>query len=162
MQHKNNNIISQIQQEIADILNADATLSSVGFLIENRWDIETEIQKTLKKIGVCGIVMTPTLEFAGVDDNHDIVYELPDLIVQITEYVPINRASNKQNCMTCQDIAVQVAKVLGPHSANWQNIQLVKIETGEDTGLLVSKVTFRALIKEAKQTKPVILGYRPY
>lgn len=156
--NKNNNIITSVQQEIADILNADATLSSVGFLIENRWDIENEIQKNLKKIGVCGLVMTPTLEFAGIDENHNIVYELPDIIVQIVEYVPMNRAANKQNCMTCQDIAVQVAEVLGPQSANWQNIQLVSIETGEDNNLMVTKVTFKALIRKAKEIKPVVWG----
>ena len=147
--NKNNNIITSVQQEIADILNADATLSSVGFLIENRWDIENEIQKNLKKIGVCGLVMTPTLTFQGISDDHkDIVYQCDNLTIQITEYVPINRAKNKTSCQTSQDIAIQVADVLGsPSYANWQNFQVIDIQTGEDNGLLVSKVTVQCLVR---------------
>ena len=56
--------------------------------------------------------------------------------------MPINRAKNKTSCQTSQDIAIKVADVLGsPSYKNWQNFQIVDIQTGEDNGLLVTKVT---------------------
>ena len=39
----NDNLITSTQTQIAEILNADSDLSAIGFLIENRFDIETEI-----------------------------------------------------------------------------------------------------------------------
>ena len=147
MQKSNDNLISQIQNEVCDILNKDYDLQGLDFIAENRFDIETEISTRLKKQGVCCIVMTPTLTFQGISDTHtDIIYQIDNLTVQITEYVPINRAKNRTNVKTCQDIAIRVADVLGgPTTNNWQNFQLVDIQTGEDNGLLVSKVTFSCL-----------------
>ena len=149
MQKANDNIITQTQTQIANILNADSELSDVGFIIENSKDIEYEIESRLKKQGICGIVMTPTLTFQGISDDHkDIVYECDNLTIQITEYVPINRAKNKLSCQTSQDIAIKVADVLGsPSYTNWQNFQVVDIQTGEDNGLLVSKVTVQCLVR---------------
>ena len=40
----NDNVITQTQTEIANILNADSDLSAVGFIIENSKDIEYEIE----------------------------------------------------------------------------------------------------------------------
>ena len=147
MQKSNDNLISQIQNEVCDILNKDYELQGLDFIAENRFDIETEISTRLKKQGVCCLVMTPTLTFQGISDTHtDIIYQIDNLTVQITEYVPINRAKNKTNVKTCQDIAIRVADVLGgPTTSNWQNFQLVDIQTGEDNGLLISKVTFSCL-----------------
>ena len=149
MQKANDNLITQTQTEIANILNADSDLSSVDFIIENSKDIEYEIESRLKKQGICGIVMTPTLTFQGISDDHkDIVYQCDNLTIQITEYVPINRAKNKPSCQTSQDIAIKVADVLGsPSYTNWQNFQVVDIQTGEDNGLLVSKVTVKCLVR---------------
>ena len=149
MQKSNNNLISQIQNEVCDILNKDYDLQGLDFIAENRFDIETEIQTRLKKQGVCCLVMTPTLTFQGISDDHkDIVYQCDNLTIQITEYVPINRAKNKTSCQTSQDIAIKVADVLGsPSYANWQNFQVVDIQTGEDNGLLVSKVTVQCLVR---------------
>ena len=149
MQKANDNVITQTQTQIAEILNADSDLSAIGFLIENRFDIETEIQTRLKKQGICGIILTPTLTFQGISDDHkDIVYQCDNITIQITEYVPINRAKNKTSCQTSQDIAIKVADVLGsPSYANWQNFQVVDIQTGEDNGLLVSKVTVQCLVR---------------
>ena len=149
MQKANDNIITQTQTEIANILNADSDLSAVGFIIENSKDIEFEIESRLKKQGICGIIMTPTLTFQGISDDHkDIVYQCDNLTIQITEYVPINRAKNKASCQTSQDIAIKVADVLGsPSYTNWQNFQVVDIQTGEDNGLLVSKVTVQCLVR---------------
>ena len=145
----NDNLITQTQTQIAEILNADSDLSAIGFLIENRFDIENEIQTRLKKQGICGIIMTPTLTFQGISNDHkDIVYQCDNLTIQITEYVPINRAKNKLSCQTSQDIAIKVADVLGsPSYTNWQNFQVVDIQTGEDNGLLVSKVTVQCLVR---------------
>lgn len=147
MQKSNNNLISQIQNEVCDILNKDYELQGLDFIAENRFDIENEISVRLKKQGVCCLVMTPTLTFQGISDTHtDIIYQIDNLTVQITEYVPINRSKNRTNVKTCQDIAIRVADVLGgPTTNNWQNFQLVDIQTGEDNGLLISKVTFSCL-----------------
>ena len=149
MQKNNDNLISQIQNEVCDILNKDYDLQGLDFIAENRFDIETEISTRLKKQGVCCLVMTPTLTFQGISDTHtDIIYQIDNLTVQIAEYVPINRAKNRTNVKTCQDIAIRVADVLGgPTTSNWQNFQLVDIQTGEDNGLLISKVTFSCLAK---------------
>ena len=145
----NDNVITQTQTAIANILNADSDLSAVGFIIENSKDIEYEIESRLKKQGICGIIMTPTLTFQGISDDHkDIIYQCDNLTIQITEYVPINRAKNKTSCQTSQDIAIKVADVLGsPSYTNWQNFQVVDIQTGEDNGLLVSKVTVQCLVR---------------
>ena len=156
MQKSNNNLISQIQNEVCDILNKDYELQGLDFIAENRFDIETEISARLKKLGVCCLVMTPMLTFQGIADTHtDIIYQIDNLTVQITEYVPINRAKNRTNIKTCQDIAIRVADVLGgPTTNNWQNFQLVDIQTGEDNGLLISKVTFSCLAQGSLSAIP--------
>ena len=59
------NILEEVQQYVADKLNADPYLSAVPFLVENRKSIDYEIKSALGKQGIVGTVLTPKANFAG-------------------------------------------------------------------------------------------------
>lgn len=63
MTKNSDNILFDVQEQICGILNSDSSISAIGFLSENRKDIDFEIKKHLNQQGICGIVMTPSVRF---------------------------------------------------------------------------------------------------
>ena len=140
----NDNFLYDVQQSVAKILQADQQLSSMQFLCENSKQIDYEIKQNLAKQGVVSIVMTPKASFIGRKDDGKLVFDINELTIMTTENTSVNRTNDKS--LTGQDISMRVLKVLGED--NYGTFCPIGYEQGEDSGLLVNKVTFSCTINQ--------------
>lgn len=87
--------------------------------------------------------MTPEMQYIGRTALGQ-AWDCKNFTVMMTEYVPINRASNKAEWKSGMDVAFEVTeKLAGPTAeCGFGKFCPVKIEQGEDNGLLVVKATF--------------------
>ena len=129
-------------------MNRTSELSSLDFIPANDKEIETEITKALRSQGCCGIVVVNEASFQGFESGLNSVWQVEELIVQIVENPIVNRSSNNTNFVgTAEDIGAKVSQVLGsPEYGHWSEFNLKKIEIGEESGLLTSKVTFQCMV----------------
>lgn len=143
------NTFAELQQEICDIVNTAPELSACGvtFYPENALDIDYQITNSLKKQGIAAVVMTPDARYIGYEDR-GCVYQLDNLTLMISEFPAVNRASNRKSVATGLDIANFCAEVLaGPNAVvGFGKLNVKNIEQGEDSGLLVTKVTFQTVL----------------
>ena len=148
-QLQQDNIFYDLQKDVCSIINGTSELSSLDFIPANNKDIETEITKALRSQGVCGIVVVDEASFQGFESGINTVWQVEGLIVQIIENPIVNRSSNNTNYIgTCEDIGTKVAQVLGsPEYGHWSEFNLKKIEIGEESNLLTTKVTFQCLVQ---------------
>ena len=148
-QLQQDNIFYDLQKDVCSILNGTSELSSLDIIPANNKDIETEITKALRSQGVCGIVVVDEASFQGFESGINTVWQVEGLIVQIIENPIVNRSSNNTNYIgTCEDIGTKVAQVLGsPEYGHWSEFNLKKIEIGEESNLLTTKVTFQCLVQ---------------
>ena len=140
----NDNFLYELQQSVAEILQTDQQLSSMQFLCENSKEIDYEIKQNLSKQGVVSIVMTPKATFIGRKDDGKLVFDINELTIMTTENTSVNRTNDKS--LTGQDISVRVLKVLGED--NYGTFCPIGYEQGEDSGLLVNKVTFSCTVNQ--------------
>ena len=140
----NDNFLYELQQSVAEILQADQQLSSIQFLCENSKQIDYEIKQNLAKQGVVSIVMTPKASFIGRKDDGKLVFDINELTIMTTENTSVNRTNDKS--LTGQDISMRVLKVLGED--NYGTFCPIGYEQGEDSGLLVNKVTFSCTVNQ--------------
>lgn len=140
----NDNFLFDLQQSVAEILQADEQLSSIQFLCENSKEIDYEIKQNLAKQGVVSIVMTPKATYIGRKDDGKLVFDINDLTIMTTENTSVNRTNDKS--LTGQDISMRVLKVLGED--NYGTFCPIGYEQGEDSGLLVNKVTFSCTVNQ--------------
>ena len=140
----NDNFLYETQVLICDILNNDSVLSSINFLPENAKDIDYEIKTNLSKQGVVSIVMTPKATYIGRKDDGKLVWDINELTIMTTENTSVNRTDDKS--LTGQDISMRVLKVLGED--NYGTFCPIAYEQGEDSGLLVNKVTFSCTVNQ--------------
>lgn len=149
MSISDHNTAYELQKFICDALKQSKELNdlSITFIPENSKDIEFEIKKNLQQQGLVGIVMTPNCSYIG-HDGAGVSFDVEDLTLQIVEYVPINRASNRISCATGLDVANYCVSYLGgPQAAiGFGKLCPKGIEQGEDNGLLVTKATFDCAI----------------
>lgn len=107
------NIASLVQNEIADLLNADLSAYQAAFIPENSLDIEFEVKSALAKQGCAGIVAIQSLEYQGhnqIGPSYDIQFQL-----QIAENPTIHRAALKKNNLstgTGMDIALSADQII--------------------------------------------------
>ena len=143
-QLQQDNLFFDVQKDVCKILNDIPELSAVDFFPANNKDIETEITTALRKQGVCGIVLVNEASYQGFESGINTVWQVDELIVQIIENPIVNRSSNNTNYIgTCEDIGTKVSQVLGsPEYGHWSEFNLKKIEIGEESNLLTTKVTF--------------------
>jgi hypothetical protein len=143
------NTAAQLQEYVCELLSKSEHLKNLGvsFFAENRLDIEFQIKNALQKQGLACVVMTPNLEYQG-HNGADVAWTAKGLTLQIVEYVPVNRASNKKDVATGMDIANYCTNYLGgPQCAgDFGTFCPVSIEQGEEENLLVSKATFDCTI----------------
>lgn len=141
------NLFYDVQNAVVGILNANESLSAVNFFAENNKAIEEEIESALRRQGICGIVMVNDAVYQGRYQGEATVWQIDKLTVQVVENVPVNRANNNPKYVgTCQDVAYAAAEKLGGATSPYRSqFQLMDYSCGEDTGLLVSKVTFKCL-----------------
>ena len=140
----NDNFLFELQKSVAAILQADQQLSSIQFLCENAKEIDYEIKQNLAKQGVVSIVMTPKATFIGRKDDGKLVFDINELTIMTTENTSVNRTNN--DSLTGQDISMRVLKVLGED--NYGTFCPIGYEQGEDSGLIVNKVTFSCTINQ--------------
>lgn len=140
----NDNFLYEVQKSVAEILQADQQLSSMPFLCENSKEIDFEIKQNLAKQGVVSIVMTPKATFIGRKDDGKLVFDINELTIMTTESTQVNRANEES--LTGQDISMRVLKVLGED--NYGAFCPIAYEQGEDSGLLVNKVTFSLTVNQ--------------
>ena len=140
------NILEEVQQYVADKLNADEQLSSCTFIAENRRDVEFQIKQALGKQGIIGLVMTPKATFAGAYMDASLVWQLDELEIDIVENVVINRGK-QGDFITGQDAAMRLFDVLSPLSGkNEGQFSPVSYSEGEDNSLLVNKCILKCLV----------------
>ena len=140
----NDNFLYELQQSVAEILQADQQLSSMQFLCENSKEIDYGIKQNLAKQGVVSIVMTPKASFIGRKDDGKLVFDINELTIMTTENTSVNRSNDKS--LTGQDISMRILKILGED--NYGTFCPIAYEQGEDSGLLVNKVTFSCTINQ--------------
>lgn len=138
------NLIYSVQKDVCDILNT-TELSAIDFFPENNRDIETQIQTALRKQGICGIVLSPTLNYIGDLNAQQLAFEFPDLTIQVVENVIVNRSKqNTKYVGTAEDVAYRAAQILTSRQiGNKGMFCLEKIETGEDDTLIVAKTVVK-------------------
>ena len=87
--------------------------------------------------------MTPTMTYLGKTANGQ-AWQCSDLTLQFVEYVPVNRAKNKEQFVSGFDAAFKCQRMLaGPDAkCGFGKFCPVNIEQGEDNGLMVVKATF--------------------
>lgn len=127
-----------VQQDIVDILKADAYLSEhdVEAVAENRLDVEALLTAALGSVGICATVLTPAIDYMGQTDTGDPVGEIPELVVSIAES-PTNR--ERPNACTGLDAGIRIARLL--HSPTLQ-LKSIRQATEESRGLIITNVTF--------------------
>lgn len=146
------NILEDVQQYVADKLNADPQLSACHFIAENKRDVEFEIKQALGKQGVVGLVMTPKATFAGKFEDISLSWQIDELEVDIVENVLVNRG-NKVGFITGQDASMRLFDVLCPLSGeNEGQFSPVSYEEGEDNNLLVNKCLLKCLVHKTPAT----------
>ena len=114
------------------------------FLCENSKEIDYEIKQNLAKQGVVSIVMTPKATFIGRKDDGKLVFDINELTIMTTENTSVNRTNDKS--LTGQDISMRILKILGED--NYGTFCPIAYEQGEDSGLLVNKVTFSCTVNQ--------------
>lgn len=139
------NVAHQLQNYVCEALSASEWLQrlSVEFFPENAKDIDFQIKNALRRQGLACIVMTPNLQYQG-HNGTDIAWDAKDLTLQIAEFTPVNRASNKLSVVTGLDLAVFAQNYLGgPQCAEQFGKFCPKaIQQSEEGGLLITKATF--------------------
>ena len=140
----NDNFLFELQKSVAEILQADQRLSSMSFLCENTKQIDYDIKQNLAKQGVVSIVMTPKASFIGRKDDGKLVFDINELTIMTTENTSVNRTNDKS--LTGQDISMRILKILGED--NYGTFCPIAYEQGEDSGLLVNKVTFSCTVNQ--------------
>ena len=116
----------------------------MSFLCENSKEIDYDIKQNLSKQGVVSIVMTPKASFIGRKDDGKLVFDINELTIMTTENTSVNRTNDKS--LTGQDISMRILKILGED--NYGTFCPIGYEQGEDSGLLVNKVTFSCTINQ--------------
>lgn len=147
-QLQQDNLFFDVQKDICKILNEIPELQQIDFFPANEKDLETEITKSLRVQGVCGIVIVNSASFQGFSSGIDTAWKIDDLVVQVIENPVINRASNNAKFVgTAEDIGAKVSQVLGGvEYGHHQTFNLKSIEIGEENNLLTSKVTFQCMV----------------
>lgn len=143
------NTAAQLQAYVCEVLSKSEQLNEFGvqFIAENSLDIEYQIKNALQRQGLACVVMTPDMEYQG-HNGADVAWTVKGLTLQIVEYVPVNRASNKAKIATGMDVANYCVDYLGgPQCAgDFGTFCPVGIEQGEEESLLVTKATFDCTI----------------
>lgn len=136
-------LFTQVQDFIADQLNADPQLSALGieFLPEHRLDIEYEIKNNLGKQGTVGIVNTLKGTYGGHNGSTN-AWEI-EAEVDVLENPPVRRAQMKKMGLSAgstADILDWVQESMcGPSSPTYGKFCAMSQELGEDRGIIVGR-----------------------
>ena len=98
-------VLQGIQQDVVDRLLADPYFDNVPVLSEDLKDIENEIERAVKKLGIVAIVLMPSATVGKMKDAPGPYWEHVKIILQVTEFVTANRSSTgtgKTNLAVCE------------------------------------------------------------
>lgn len=139
------NIAATLQHQVCEYLNAAPMFVDLSITVipENAKDIESQIRNNIARQGLACILMTPDLRYIG-HNGTNIWWDCKDVILQIAEYVPMNRASNRTSCVTGLDIAEYATEwIAGPNAdIGFGNFCPKQITQGEAEGVVVTKAMF--------------------
>lgn len=142
--------MSNLARELQDTVRKHISdkISDTSILSEDQKDIEYEIKNALGKQGIVTVVMTPKMSYIGHDGKY-LVWQVDELTIMTTEYVPVNRAKNKESYKSGFDLAFEINDILaGPNTdIGFGKFCPITVEQGEDSGLLVTKSTFSTTIQ---------------
>ena len=141
------NLFENVQQYVADKLNADSQLSGLcSFIPEERKDIDFEIKNALGRQGIVGLIMVPRATFAGNFEDKSLVWQIDELEIDVVENVTVNRGK-RDGYITGQAASMRLFDVLCPLSGdNVGKFLPVTYEEGEDGNLLVNKCVLKCLV----------------
>lgn len=149
------NILEDLQNYVADRLNADPQLSACPFLVENRRDVDFQIKQALGKQGIVGLVMTPRATYAGAYMDVGIAWQIDELEIDVVENVTVNRGKKDNSFITGQDAAMRLFEVLCPLSGEHEGqFSPVSYSEGEDNSLLVNRAVLKCLVHRAPAPSP--------
>ena len=138
-------IFSQIQEQVCNILNAEEYLSCYQFLASNRLDIDYEIQKSLQETGAACVVQVDSATYQGVTDAGLIAWTIEELVLQCAENTAVNREMDDAH--TALDVInYAVERLCSGSSEYFGQFCPVNIEQDEDNGLLVVKGTLKCTL----------------
>lgn len=106
-------ILSEFFGYLKDILSSK--FPGLPIIIENKGNIETQMEEALAKQGMYALIRIPDYNFKGIKDDA-IVYDVFQLQVSVVENVIINRSNiNITNVVygkSAQEVALQIANYL--------------------------------------------------
>lgn len=111
-------ILSQLQQQCADRLQADPLFANVPVLTERIKDIESEIDRALGplneqggKTGLVAIILTPTAN-ANFENVFGPFFDDIKIVVRVIENVPINQDRNTGTNISAAQAAERACNLL--------------------------------------------------
>ncbi len=133
-------MLTAIQAELANLLAADAYFigpPSIPVLVEDKGDLEFEIDKAINEIGISVVIITPKAEVR-------IGNALLTIVAGITENVVVNRAETGTQ-KAAVDVAEKIWDLLNNTSLTSTKSRLIVdgLELVEARGLLVYEVRFK-------------------
>lgn len=139
--------------DISEFLNAikedlENNFPKLKVLTEDRGDIQFETENALSKQGLYVLLRISDYQCNGISDSK-LAMELSSFIVQISEFVPVNRSSSNINNDTvygisCQETSIEIAKFL---YKKYNNIlTLDNIHTDFIDGYFVSEIYFKTSV----------------
>lgn len=139
--------------DISEFLNAikedlENNFPKLKVLTEDRGDIQFETENALSKQGLYVLLRISDYQCNGISKSK-LAMELSSFIVQISEFVPVNRSSSNINNDTvygisCQETSIEIAKFL---YKKYNNIlTLDNIHTDFIDGYFVSEIYFKTSV----------------
>lgn len=139
--------------DISEFLNAikedlENNFPKLKVLTEDRGDIQFETENALSKQGLYVLLRISDYQCNGISESK-LAMELSSFIVQISEFVPVNRSSSNINNDTvygisCQETSIEIAKFL---YKKYNNIlTLDNIHTDFIDGYFVSEIYFKTSV----------------
>ena len=151
LNYKYSNACNDLQKLVACYLSKSPYLiqRKLNVLKENSLEIDFEVEKNLQRQGLCIIVLTPKLDFAGINPSKTNTYDTT-FEIDVVENTMVWRAWLRKNNLqsgTGLDLANYVSEFLtNYYSLTFGKFSVVSIEQGAEDAFVISKITFKALI----------------
>lgn len=133
-----------IQREVSKRLKSEAFFTDLPVVTEDIKDIESIIQQSLSKLGVCAIVATPEASVNAYKDVQTPYFDVISIVVQVVEHPTINRSDSG-----FQTPALEVAEHVAirlhgwtPNNANTLVLDSPSITLSPDPDFLVYQIRF--------------------
>lgn len=132
--------ISEYQQLVATKIQGIDGFAGVPVLTEIKGDLVNEVEMAIAKLGLCILVLTPTMRN---DEPEALAINLSaDLVVQVMENPQINRGAGGTG-LAAVDVAVTVAQELHYFQAGlWSTLRFEGLELVEEAQSIAYQILF--------------------